>query len=468
LRRGRIASIQNYGFVPLRERDLLLRFETASDFFISRVLPKYRNLGQAKRELSIIAAEEANYNMDEFAPHSGEFIAKRAVVIKRNILAEPGKKGSRFPGSLATEILINLEPVTRVKYLERKRQENTKIFQDFREKIILAKTWSDSIIFMSNEESEKIPPDAWLRITQDPEILYGLWETSTTTVHVFMRGKSQTFRLLVNGMQSLPPEMHWQILAMKSILDKNERRFDDLFDDPEFISAYGKLLRMVYIGYIPLFYRILLMLGITLFQDSSFQIAKKKIIADQDALSRINKERIGMQKERKLQERKERFSKVDDLEKVNHIMEVLDGFYLIENYIPTLEEVRSRVTQMDSNAFSNTIEKHHFQIIPPAKGSTIDEILLYPMNHEWRTKAARLRRVVDKILLDSESGSEEKLRQSERAKRLLKILSRKEKAAVQETAAVEPVDPYERFGKEVKKFEENQKNLQEEEGDLEI
>jgi len=242
------------------------------------------------------------------------------------------------------------------------------------------------------------------------------------------------------------------------VLDKYEKNLSDLFDDPEFLSLYGKLLRMVYIGYIPFFYRILLLIGITIFQDTSFQIAKKKIIADQEVLARINKEKQDSTKERKLAEKRERVSRVDDLEKVNQIMEVLDAMYLVENYIPTIEEIKARLSGLESSVFHATIEKHHFQIIPPTKTGPAEEILLYPLNHEWRTKAARLRRVVDKILLES---GESDAGQSERAKRLQKVLSKKDKPLAMEQ---QEEDPYERFGKEVKKYEENQKQDESEGG----
>jgi hypothetical protein len=81
-----------------------------------------------------------------------------------------------------------------------------------------------------------------------------------------------------------------------------------------------------------------------------------------------------------------------------------------------------------------------------------DDILVYPMNHEWRVRAARLRRALDRIMAKYPEGmqSDESRTMHERIRKLTRFLSRKEK----EIPALDREDPYRKFEKALKTHEQ--------------
>ena len=67
-RAGRLAEINDYGLMALRDGEIMERFEVAGEFLKNKVIARYKNKGNLKRELEQIGMEEATYQLDPLPP----------------------------------------------------------------------------------------------------------------------------------------------------------------------------------------------------------------------------------------------------------------------------------------------------------------------------------------------------------------------------------------------------------------
>ncbi|MEQ9367153.1 MAG: hypothetical protein RIF32_23165, partial [Leptospirales bacterium] len=258
--------------------------------------------------------------------------------------------------------------------------------------------------------------------------------------------------------------------AVKHILEEHEDDFRYLFDDTDFLVSYGAMLRRVYINYIPWYLRLLLSFGITWFQDYSFQLAKKAIQAEQGSLAVRNRQREEERKLEKDEERKVELNRIREASAANQIVEQLDAAFFGERgRVPSLGEIQDAVaahSKMEETTFQEMLRKDNFQIAPmPGKDAAPrDAVLLYPLNHEWRTRAARLRRVLERILADENADP----LQTERAKRAQKFLGKIESGGggapaptpAQSPEDLDDSDAFERFGAELEKHESRKQGIE--------
>ncbi len=456
VRKGRAVKFLDYGLMPLREQEIALRFESAADFLTANVIPKFKSKGNVKKELEAVAIDESMYYSEEFASQSGDFTARRAAIIKKTLLAEPTRgKGARFPGALCIETILALEGQIRGKYHDKWRSEIARLHNEFRGSLLKpGGAWKDRIVFVDEKEVTSYPEEVWKRMLDDAELLHGVWERAESTVHVFVRRDTATFRLLVTGMMNLPLHVQWQVLAMKSLLEKNESEFAELFDDPDFITQYGALLRLVYVSLIPWYYRIFILLGLNWFQDRGFQIAKHKIMSEQRILEEKSKLRAEMRAVQLREEKQLKTARIRDLEVSNKIIEKIDQFLMTDSKIPSVSDIKASLPEIEEGSFQEILKRENFQIVQYGKGGDEQNILLYPLNHEWRVRCARIRRVMDRIknLKPWDPGGPDK----EIADKIKLILKHVSKTENQTAAEVSADDPYKRFEKELNK--QKQKN----------
>lgn len=448
-KKGRLVHVLDYGFLPLRDREILDRVEGAADFLLARVIPKYRMRSNLKAELEQVRLEEATYYLSENVPRTAEFSARRANLIKKTILADPGRKGVRYPGALACETLILVEPLSRPRYADLWKSELNSVHMQFKERLKKeTNNWDELLLFLEEKDTLNFPKEAWKRILEDREILHNTWETPETSIHVFLRKDPEVFRVLVEGMANVPAEDHWKILAMKFLLDRYESHFSSLFHDENFVRSYGRLLRLAYIDYIPWYFRIFIWLGLTWFQDRSFQIAKQRIQSEQHTQSSLNQGKAVQIKEEREREKHNMLARIQEMSSANQIVEALDRFYFAQQWIPSLSDVQGVLKEMENSTFKDTLTRDRFQIVRDGKGSPDQDLLVYPGNHEWRVRSGRLRRAVDRMALAYPEAmqSDEARIMHERMKRLLKFLSRRDR----EIPALDREDPYERFEKALK------------------
>ncbi|MDH5654700.1 MAG: hypothetical protein OEZ34_02255 [Spirochaetia bacterium] len=454
--RGKIVRINDYGLMHVRDKDYLLKLETAGDFVITRMIPKYRGTGNLKHEIGQVTLEEAHYYMDPFAQPTSKFIAKKTDALKKAILSSPSRKneGVRFPGSLAVEMVLSLDKHSSPRYEEKQLTENRKELEKWRSRIKeISPSWMDNYHIISESEFMEVPPFVRNQIMEDTDFIHGEWELQGETMHVFFLKESSVIRQFAKGMQNLPASSNWQILLLKNLLDKNELFFKDLFLDPSFLNDYGRMLRHAYARYISFFYRILDFFGIRIFQNQAYQNAKRKIMTEQQTLSLRNKEIYAKKKEQIEEEKKERLGKIKSMESSLKIIEKLDQFYLAEKKIPTVEEVRNALKLTDPISFREILSEDSFQTVSMGggqDGNPDNAILVYPLNYEWRARAGRLHRIIDSMIESYSVGSLNPLEeiQLERAKKMNKFLSKKEKPSLKKS---DGEDPYEKLDKEIQK-----------------
>jgi len=460
--RGKIVEIPDYGVMPIHEADFLERLETAADFVTTRIIPKYRSKGNLKRELEQIALEEAYYSIDEFARTTAEFITKKAKAIKQTMISDRirSEGGVRFPGSLAIEMVLALEKKSFSFYEVRRNREISRQVQEFRKKLNeVSRNWRENIHLVPHSDFLKLHPAVQEGIHADSEIMHGLWELPGRSIHVYIKKDLEVIQLLVDRMQELSSQEFWQVFVLRALLDQYEPFFVDLFSDPHFVQMYGKLLRKAYLSFMPLIHRILIFFGITFFQDSAFQAAKRKVMTEQQLREKENNEWYAEETRKKESERKEKLERIKDMEKVFRVVEALDGFYLGERKIPTIGEVRESMKTIDPIQFREIIAHEGFQTISVARGEKDDEILLYPMNYEWRVRSTKLSRMVDELIKEYSSrvlNEIEKIQLS-RAERVRKFLLRNKATAILDKGnPAEETDAYKKLAKAIKSQQERE------------
>ena len=448
-RRKIAVEIPDYGFMPLGGSDQVPLFELAGRFLTSKILPRYKNRGNLKGELERVLLEEERYAEEE-RPRTTEFIVARASALKKEALSGPRPEGmgARFPGSLTTEIIQKLAPLASSEYETAWNDRNETALREIVDGMNEGTAWHQVIRFMTEEDLRQIPPVARDKLLGGGHLYHETFMRGDAEVHVFVRRDGAAFRLLVDGMRGLPAFQQWQILAMKVVLEKNEMELANLFDDPEFVRAYGKLLREVYMRYFPWYIRLLFALGLSMFQDQGFKVAKQKIQAEQKSLRDRYTRRKAVRDKEQEEERKKAALRVRDRALSNTLIETLDHFYLEEHRVPTVDEVRSEI-DMSSSEFDDIMNRGKFQKVKLSDGG---QILLYPLDHNWRSRVARLRRTLDLIREAIEEDVGDSL--SERVRKLEKHLTATESAKPESSEAD---DPYGRFSKAVKDYDAKNK-----------
>lgn len=474
LYRGKIQNLLNYGLMPMRDSEIMLRLDTAIEFLDERILPQYKNRPALKSALDAIAMDESAYHLDDFVPPTPEFALRRAEAVKAAIQSDPGYRGGRYQGGLAIEVVLALAPLAKQKYLERHQREIAQMHTDFRERLInISNDWQDTILFMTIEEVERLPDGVWRELKADPELLYGTWHRRDGQMHVLMRNSPDALRAIVRALSIVTADRAWQALAVRSIIEEHEDDFKGVFQDSDFLVSYGSMLRRVYIGYIPWYLRLLMSMGINWFQDYSFQVAKKAIQGQQGALAVRNRERTDKRKQEKEEERKAELNRIREASAANQIIEQLDAAYFERGQVPVLGEVQDALAEsakMEEATFFEILRKEGFQTVGMGGGragardaSLRDAILLYPLNHEWRTRAARLRRTLEPLLNDSNAAP----LLVERARRVHRFIGKiasgggggkSARAPVpRDEAELDGTGAFERFGNELEKHERRER-----------
>jgi hypothetical protein len=79
------------------------------------------------------------------------------------------------------------------------------------------------------------------------------------------------------------------------------------------------------------------------------------------------------------------------------IIDYMDYFYFKENVIPTRQMLIQKCRLQNSEVLSATLKKFAFQIISiPGEDKNDRQAILYPMDHEWRSKESRLKKILTK------------------------------------------------------------------------
>ncbi len=454
--RGSVVPVPPWGLFQAVKINVVERFETAADFMIDRVIPRYRMRGNCRKELAQIAQEEAVYHLDEFAAQSADFRRRRAEEVRK--VALETAEGGRYPGALAVECVIALSSIVREKYNEAWRAESDEAVAAVKRRLTTAAgTWQEQIGFFDQKEITKMNPSTWNRLVGDEALLYGVWELPRTTMHILVRRKSSAFRYIITGMmsQSVP---EWQVLAIKDLIENYEDYFRDLFADRDFVQLYGRLLRRAYIPHMPWYLRILLWLSIKPLQDMAFQSAKAEIIRHQSYLERVNHERYLELLKQKEEERFRKSVQIKKMALANRILDRMDECYFRLNVIPTIGEIRHEFPDISDEDFEDVLRTSRFQILAAERGERKeDRMVLYPMDNDWKAKSEQLQKSLESMekSLDQAGLDERKKRQLDRLRRVRKAA---ETAGQGRPRGGEGDDPYQRLEKEIRKYRETRKS----------
>lgn len=451
IRRGAVVYLLEYGLLPIRDEEVVVRFEACADFMLSHIIPEHRANAALKSELHSISTQEEAYHLEGFVRKTADFTHKKATAVKKHLLSSPGRT-SRFPGSLAVEQVLQLHPFVEKKYREGWEKEMDHQHKEIRESILgLGVDVADQIRFFSEEDRESIPPEIWRRLINDNGFFHSTWERNDGTYHVLCKKNPAIFPELVNIMLNMGPENHWKILAFRFLIEKYESTFPELFHDSDFVDAYGRLLRRAYMSLIPWYYRLLMFLGLRSIVDAAFQNAKKKIQEDQERLAAKNQEKRDNRDKQKIVERKEKAGQAETLEFTRRIVESLERHYFDRGVPPLVKDVAQEFPDRKEEEFREFIKKQGFKQLD-FEG---DKILLYPVDHQWRVRAIKLRKRLEDI--NQDPGLDNSIRT--RISTVLKMLQKSIKQAasgVGGAATPEKLDPdaaFQRFESELEKHE---------------
>ncbi len=417
-------EIPGHGIFLLKPGEIIDIFETAEEFLDQKILPPMIEDVNYKFRIEPYLFEKKTYYSIEKFPRK---VAKYTVDIAREvkaILSQSAQNPNNFPGSLCLEVILKLENLVEEKYAGKWREECDRVKRDFKKSITTpTNKWQNLIEFISHEDSLKYHPDVWRELVNDTDLFYGKWQIPKMTVHVFTGKEIGFIKTLVLGMMSLPNHELWKAQALKHLIEKNEKRLRALLIDPKFTVIYNELVRKIYIQYIPWYFRIFLYFPLSIFMDSFLEDAKRKIIEEQDILTKKNEAINAKLQSEQAKEKVEQLEKLKDDLMAESIKKTLDSFYFQQNRLPILEEVRQFYT--DENKFNKIIKKYNFKIFKVSvKGVEDAEVLMYPNGAEFTEKKEAVLKSLQSIVTEKNphiSVNYDKAKY-ERAQKLIEML----------------------------------------------
>ena len=129
-----------------------------------------------------------------------------------------------------------------------------------------------------------------------------------------------------------------------------------------------------------------------MFTDSAFQGAKKRISQQQTDLHRRNQTRRDAAERQRIIQKKEKAAQAETLHFLRQIIETVDRWIYEDGLPPLIAEVAAEIPE--GNRLSSFVESQGFKTIPYGDSA----LFLYPVDFNWRSRAARLRRHLQKQL----------------------------------------------------------------------
>ncbi len=417
-------DIEGHGILLFKPGEVLDIFEAASEFMMQTMLPVLLDEFSSKFRLEPILTEKQVYELDKSTRKTSKYLANIAREIK-SILSQNTQNPLRFPGSLTLEIITKLESLADEKYAGKWREECDKIKRDFKKNITTpSNKWNNLIEFIPQENVFNYHPEVWKELIHDPDLFYTKWQIPKTTMHVFTGKEIGFIRTLVLGMTGLQNQDLWKAQALKNIIETNEKRLRPLLIDPKFTVIYNELVRRIYIQYIPWYFRIFLYFPLNIFMDSFIEDAKKKIILEQEALTKKNDANNSKLQAEYAKEKVEIQERLKDQLLVNSIKATLDSFLMKEKRLPILDEVKQ--LYLDEGRFNRVIKKFNFKIIKVStKGVEDVEVLLYPAGTDFGEKKKMIQESLNSIVTEKNPHISTNYDKAsyERAQKLLEILN---------------------------------------------
>ncbi len=452
--RKSVLHFPGYGMIPLKGKDFVTIFETACSF-MEETLPQKITAGKSlERCLRKIDLESRLYYENPSAPITTEFCLKKTESMENTLrqMENPGKKLT--PGMLSLLMIRKVADTAREMYREKKNKEDHARYIGIKTELLNPeKIGMGSIAFFQHSDITAFPDVVWENLIRDSELVYGKWEFPEGTIHALSKKDKNHFRKAVHDILMVPAHLKWQILILKVLIEESEEELNGLFHDKNFVRDYGKLLRSVYIPYMPWYYKIFQMLGLNWFQDKAFPMAKEKLMMEQKALGQKNQSKVDeykMKLERLQQERKE---KLDFLDKRNMIINRLDDTIFNKKHFPTQKELQDSFPDLPSAEFARVIRLNNFQTVKykPQLENGDSTLILHPYDTEWLRNIAHFQKIIE-IIFEKEIKQREN--PADLRERLLAIKKFIEKSSGKFNLTIkEEADPYRAMESEIQKSE---------------
>ena len=421
-----LGEIPNYGLIPIHEESIINRFTAAEEVLKDSLLGVFQKKDESLKGIfNQLFLEESVYEMDPFSVNTTLFTEKFAKAIQNSSLKKSASlRTQQYPGALAVETILTFSKRAELLLKERSHEKNIKSYQSYKEKLFLAEHDQNlPITFIDETEKEKINIETWEYLINDSTIGHIRWELPDESIYTFVRIDAENIFEIVIEMGKEKSMPHWHALAVRTILDQYETELRSLFNTPDFLTPYGKMLRRVYLNYMPWYHQFLLFLRVDFFIDRAYRKAKFLIRKDQDYYSTKNTNRRKKYRQEQESVKKKSLESIGKLSLMNKIISQLDYFYFTKKHIPTAEEVRKGIGMEleDVERYMKFIKEENFQTIHSIKDSSSwgESILLYPRDADWAVRCARIKKTVEEVL-EEESLLEKQFQQ--RCRRLLRFL----------------------------------------------
>lgn len=438
-------ELPGMGFMPFLQSERLLRFDTAATFIKRKVIPRYNNNKALQKSLNEIDIAETSYYVDEFARDNAEFDIQRAAAIRY------AQGRAWFSGWLGVNIVLQMEGVIHEEYEKKWEEKNAEAYSKFKEDIIMGQSSGYAgVIYLTEKEKIHIHPEIWKRLDQDKQIYIGHWETYQNSRYILLYSVRDAVINLISRLNQSPPRETWKIISVKTAIEEQKNLFQQLNTSIEFTRLYDKVITPALIEYMPWFYRILFMLGISLFKDRAYHRASINLMQEQDQLIRSNRTKNMELQESLNREKEQRRNSVGLLSLQRKIVEKLDEMYFEDHQIPTAKELIDSMGLDDPSIAYEILEKEKFQNIALNKEDSYENhIIIHPLDHEWRVKSTHLYRSLETIFQNElNDPASENLKN--RARAVQKLITN-----LQKTKSVDlntEVDPYKKLESAIQKY----------------
>jgi hypothetical protein len=245
----------------------------------------------------------------------------------------------------------------------------------------------------------RYPPDVWKDLLTDTELYYIKWQTPKGISHAFTGRDHSFIKSLVVGMITIQQGEHWKAVALKYLIDKNERTLRPLLIDTNFSVVYQELNKTVYKPYIPWYFRIFLFIPIQSLIEKFYDIAREKIKSEQEHFSNKNED-ISKKLTQEIENKKKDHVEILRGEFFSEsVKRSLDDFYFNNRVVPTLQELM--VLYPDDNTFIEKLRKNKFRILSlPVRGGENISVVMYPDDDEWQSKKTLLIDSLENVVAD--------------------------------------------------------------------
>lgn len=388
---GPALRVKGFGIIYQPLSNLKDMFEASEKFLSQIIIPGLEETSEEfKKRYEDIQIEETSYFMKDLVPDTTRFAQKKAEIIDHEFSARG--RSEYFPGVLAVRVIQAVSERVEDVFHREWAGKCEEMHKEFKDKI-LAKDISllEKIQYVSHENTRSLPPEVFDDLTRDPDMYYAKWERPKYTVHVFAPADADFIKDTVERMASVPPAEKWKMLALRQLIEEHDQDLKGLFDEKKFVRTYGKMLRSAYLDFMPIYWHVLLLFRIKLFEDKFFTNAKKKIIDKQKQFSQANAAREKRYRDNLEAEIRRKISETRAQNMARAVIQQLDVYYMQKKKVPTVGMVHEHFPEMNELAFHKFLNSSGFQMLMSSLNSDVSNaILLYPPNSEWKQRKTEL------------------------------------------------------------------------------